>query len=187
MKLSSSILLVALSVPGFACTPPEALKAKVEKPKAPAGPPARVDLPPFVKLEGTIPPETHPDHTMRVDGLLARRHKHLGKKLMVKGYLVEKSECPKDAKKCARPHAYLHDTPAGGDKKLLLAGLREAVHEALVVGTQYKVTGLFERKSDDGFIQSSGMLIYESIEGLEVEDEEEKKPGKRRLRLRRKR
>jgi hypothetical protein len=134
-----------------------------------------VDLPPLIKLEGKIPPETHADHTMRVDGLLARRDKYLGQKIVVRGYLVEKYECPEGATRCEHPHAWLADTPAGGDKRLMLVGFDERVRDALQAGQQYVVTGEFARNSKDGFIQSAGLLIYEQIEGLELPPEDEKK------------
>ncbi len=172
----AALLVVVLLA--SACTVPPEVKVEPTKAAKPSGPPARIDLPPMVKLEGTIPPATHPDGlTMRVDGLLARYQKHLGKKIRVKGYLIEKYECPKDSKICQRPHAYLHDTVAGGEKKLMLVSLTEPVNDALKPGELYTVTGTFDRKSDDGFIQSNGLLIYEEIEGLEVKEED---PRKRR-------
>ncbi len=175
---------LALALALGACTVPEAAKVDTEEEKKKAEqanlPPARIDLPPLIKLEGSIPPATHPDGlTMRVEGLLARYRKFVGKKIIVKGYLVEKYECPEEATKCERNNASLHDTAGGGEKKLLLVGFPDAVRDALKVGELYTVTGSFERKSDDGFIQSNGLLIYESIEGLEVEDEGEKKKGRR--------
>ena len=138
-------------------------------------PPARVDLPAPIKLEGTLPPETHPDGKMRVDGLLARREKYFGQKIVVRGFLVEKYEPPKDAKRFMHNHGYLADTPAGGDKRLLLAGLRDAVRDVLVVGQEYVITGEFAQRTDDGFVNSMGLLIFESAEGLEIPEEKDKK------------
>lgn len=176
--IERAALLVAALV-FAACTVPPEIKVPEEPKATQSGPPARVDLPPQVQLEGTIPPATHPDGlTMRVDGLLARWQKHVGKKIRVKGYLVDKYECPKDSKICQRPHAYLHDTPAGGEKKLMLVSLTEAVNEAIQPGELYTVTGQFARRSDDGFIQSNGLLIYEEIEGLEVKEEDPRKRGR---------
>lgn len=172
---AQAALLLALS----ACTPPKpaVADAEDEKPKANL-PTARVDLPPIVKLEGTIPPETHQDGTMRIDGLLARREKFFGQKILARGYMVEKYECPEEAKRCERPHAWLADTPAGGDKRLLLVGIDDRVRDALTVGEQYVVTGHFAKTSDDGFVLSTGLLVYESIQGLELPPEEDKKPGR---------
>jgi len=140
---------------------------------------ARVDLPALLPLEGSLPPETHPDGKLRVDGLLVRRGKHLGKKVIVRGYLVEKYECPKEAKRCVENHGYLADTPAGGEKKLLLVDFDDRVRDALVVGESYVVKGKFATESSTGFVTSRGLLIYEQIEGLELPPEPEngkKKP-----------
>ena len=149
-----------------ATPPPEA--APAENPNLP---PARIDLPPPIKLEGTLPPETHPDGKMRIDGLLARREKYIGQKIVVRGFLVEKYEPPKDAQRFLHNHGYLADTPAGGDKRLLLTGLLDKVRDALVVGQEYVITGEFAQRTDDGFVNSLGLLIFESAEGLEIPEE----------------
>lgn len=155
----------ALAGGAVACQAP----ALNEPAAAPASnlPPVKVDLPPLIKLEGSLPPETHPDLKMRVDGLLARRDKYLGQKVLVRGYVFDKFQCPKEAKRCERPHVWLADTPAGGDKKLMLVGLSEEMVALLPEGEPQVITGNFERTSDDGFVQSTGLLVYESVEGIE--------------------
>ena len=167
---------VLVSLSAAACTPPSAKQNQSADPTAKGMPPARVNLPPPITLQGSIPPETHPDGKMRVDGLLARRDKYLGQKVLVRGYLIEKYTCPKDAKRCEHPHGYLADTPAGGDKRLLLANLTDEILELLETGTEYVVTGGYSTRSDDGFVASAGLLVYESIEGLVIPA---KKPNKR--------
>lgn len=162
-----SLTLLTLTV---GCTPPPVGPPPKEKAAASNLPPAKVDLPPMIKLEGTIPPETHPDHTMRIDGLLARRAKYLNQKVLVRGFLVQKYECPKDAKKCERPHVWLADSPAGGDKRLMVVKLDEERVEKLELNEQYIITGRFAQKSGDGFVRSEGLLLHESIEGLDDED-----------------
>lgn len=174
----AGVLCAATLAGAVGCAPPP-VEPPAEKAKEQSNlPPAKVDLPPLIKLEGTIPPETHPDHTMRIDGLLARRDKYLQQKVLVRGFLVEKYECPKDAKKCEHPHMWLADSPAGGDKRLMVVALDEERVKKLEAGQQYVVTGLFARKSDDGFLRSEGLLIHESIEGME--DEPKDDPRRRR-------
>lgn len=160
------------------CAPPE--PAKSDAAAQSNLPATRVDLPPIIKLEGSIPPETHADHTMRIDGLLARRKKHLNQKILVRGYLIEKHvDCPKDVKRCQRPHGWLADSPAGGEKRLLLANLNVKIAEKLEVGEQYVVTGTFSNRSSDGFVRSEGLLIFEKIDGLEIPDTDDKKRKRR--------
>jgi hypothetical protein len=86
---------------------------------------------------------------------------------LVRGYVVERFECPEDAKRCERPHVWLADTPAGGDKRLMLVGLSKELVELLPIGERQIVTGRFDKKSEDGFVLSSGLLVYEAIEGVE--------------------
>lgn len=176
-------VLCALGSAPVACNAP----ALNEPAAAPASnlPPVKVDLPPLIKLEGSLPPETHPDLKMRVDGLLARREKYLGQKVLVRGYVFDKFQCPKEATKCERPHVWLADTPAGGDKKLMLVGLSEEMVALLPEGEPQVITGRFDRTSSDGFVQSTGLLIYESVEGIEdpakkAAEEAEKRRERRR-------
>lgn len=170
----------AVLVLAGACTPPDmAIDNKaVAEPQLPA---ARVNLPPPIKLEGSIPPETHADGKMRVDGLLARREKYLEQKVIVRGYLIDKYACPKDAKRCQRAHGYLADTPAGGDKRLLLTNIEDnGASDALAVGTEYVITGMFSKRSADGFVASGGLLEFEMAEGIELPDPDAKKRRRRR-------
>lgn len=169
MKADHALLTLSLlaASPLLGCQESPWLNEPAAAPDAQAGPPARVDLPAPVPLEGSLPPETHADGKMRVDGLLARREKYFGQKILVRGYVVEKYECPKDATRCQYPHAYLADTPAGGDKKLLLVNLDEETRDKLEVGQAYVVTGQFAQRSGEGFVSSTGLLIFDSIEGLE--------------------
>lgn len=159
----------------------------MSKEDATAGPPARVDLPAPIKLEGTIPPETHPDGRMRVDGLMVRRDKYFDQKVMVRGYIIETYTCPKDAKKCQQPHAYLADTPAGGDKRLLITHMSEERVLKLEVGKEYVFTGRFGKRSKDGFTSSMGLLMHEGIEGFETVEEEEARLEADRKKKRRRR
>lgn len=188
MRLLLAFLLCAV---GLACTPPTDASNDKSADSTPKGPPARVDLPPMIKLEGTLPPETHPDQTLRIDGLLARKAKHLDQKIVVRGHVVSKYECPKEAKRCERPHVWLADAPAGGDKQLMLVNLSEELVELLQQGEQYVVTGKFARKSRDGFVRSAGLLIYEQIEGIEdpaaKDDDKGDRRKRRRIRFKRRR
>ncbi|MGK0358331.1 MAG: hypothetical protein ACI9U2_000615 [Bradymonadia bacterium] len=178
-------MLTLLCAVAAACTPPTAADDKSVD-STPKGPPARVDLPPMITLEGSLPPETHADQTMRIDGLLARKAKHLGQKVVVRGHVISKYECPK-GKKCQH-RVWLADAPAGGDKKLVLANLSEALSDLLEVGEQYVVSGKFDRKSPDGFVRSAGLLIYEQIEGVEdPAAKEREKDRRKRTRFRRRR
>lgn len=175
------LVIVSLCALAAACTPPTAANDKSVD-STPKGEPARVDLPPLIKLEGTLPPETHPDQTMRIDGLLARKAKHFNQKIVVRGYVVEKYECPQ--KKICQHRVWLADAPAGGDKRLPLTNLSKELSEMLNISEQYVVTGKFTNRSPDGFVRSAGLLVYEQIEGIEDPAAKEREKAKKRGRAR---
>ena len=124
----------------------------------------------MVRLAGSIPPETYPDNTLRVDGLLARRQKYLGQKVMLRGHLIEAYQCPKGAERCESPHIWLHASQAGGEKKLLVVGFIEETIKKLALGEQYVVTGDFTRRSPTGFTNSKGMVDLATIEGAGLKE-----------------
>ncbi len=158
------MLCISLAISSLvACAPPS-----VDPPPPPQkevkGPPARVDLPPMIKLADSLPPETNADSTLRVSGLLTRRGKYLKQKVLVKGYVVERYTCPKKAKLCQPPHLWLADSPAGEGKRLMLVNLEEKAVKQIKLGSEQVVTGVFADRSDDGFVRSAGLLIHEAME-----------------------
>ena len=173
----TGVLLVIGTLMG--CAPPSVDPApRPAKPQS--GPAPRIDLPPMIKLEGSLPPETNQDHTMRVDGLLARRDKHLKQKILVKGYVVDSYTCPKKAKRCQPPHFYISDTMGEAQKRLMVVGLSEKEVKRLKKDQEYLVTGLFRKQSDDGFVRSEGLLIQEKIEKPSSGDDGKQGDRKRR-------
>ncbi|MEE2787849.1 MAG: hypothetical protein VX589_10965 [Myxococcota bacterium] len=161
--LACGALILGLSAGSLGCTPPSVDPAPARA-KIPDGPPARVDLPPMVKLEGSLPPETNADHTMRIDGLLVRREKFITERIRVKGYIVDTYVCPRNAKRCMPPHFYLADTPGEDRKTLMVVGSDEKAVKALKKNRPYLITGTFKTQSNEGFVRSAGLLLQEKIE-----------------------
>ena len=160
------ILLPAVAVL-FGCAPPS-----VDPPpgpeKAKAKPKVAVDLPPTIVLEGSLPPERHADENFRIDGLLARHEKHMGKTVQVKGFLVEKSTCPPKAEKCASPHIFLADMPSEEGKppptkRMMAVKFEEKALKKLKIGDEYIVMGRLAQRSPDGFVRSKGLIITEEF------------------------
>jgi len=137
----------------------------------------------MLKLEASLPPETHADGDLRVDGLISRRSKYFGKVVQLKGYLVDKVVCPKDAKRCTLPHITLADSPGGDGERIIAVQFEENQLKELEIGTLYVVMGKFARRSDEGFIRSKGLLIQQSIVDPAAD---EKKKNRRKKRRRRK-
>ena len=124
---------------------------------------ARVDLPSPVKLEAKLPPEKHPDGHFRIDGLIARRGKYFDKDIGVRGYLVDRVTCPKNAKKCTIPHLILADTPAGQGERVLVVELPEEDLPGMAIGDELIVQGKLARSSGDGFVRTKGLILYRSL------------------------
>ena len=161
-------LVIGATVCSVGCAPPS-VDPTPSAPKPAAGPPARVDLPPMVKLEGSLPPETNADHSMRVDGLLVRREKYLTERIRVKGYIVDTYVCPNNAKRCMPPHFYLADTPGEDSKTLMVVGMEAKALKRLKKQRPYLVTGTFKTQSTDGFVRSAGLLQQEKLEEFKEE------------------
>ena len=58
----------------------------------------------------------------------------------------------------------------------MLVNLEEKQVKKLKTGSEQVVTGRFADQSADGFVRSSGLLIYESMES--VKDRDKKQKGK---------
>jgi hypothetical protein len=179
------VLLVSSAL-ALACAPPSVappIKQHIVKKNSPA--PARVDLPSMLKLESKLPPEFHEDGNMQIAGLVARRPKYMDKTLSVKGYLVQKVECPKEAKFCSIPHVVLADTPDGDGEIMPIFGLNEDHIKNLEQGAIYQVTGTYTRKSEGGQIRSKGLIIQEKVIDPKDPELDLSKPIKRRRKRKR--
>ena len=125
---------------------------------------ASVDLPSPVKLEAKLPPEKHADGHFRIDGLISRRGNYFDQDVTVRGYLVDRITCPKNAKRCTIPHLIIADTPAGEGERVLVVELPEDGLPKMAIGDQLVVQGKLSRSSNDGFVRTKGLLLYRNIE-----------------------
>jgi hypothetical protein len=139
----------------------------------------------MLKLEAKLPPELHDDGDLRIDGLIARRGKYFGKQVQVKGYVVDKVECPKEAKRCTIPHLTLADSPAGDGERMVVAQLPEEDGPDVLIGLEYVFVGQFARSSSDGFVRSKGLLLFEKVIVPEATKEKAKLKKKTKRRKRR--
>ena len=169
IPVTALLLLAFISGSGqlVGCAPPSVDPPPLEK-KTKAQPRVPVDLPPSIVLAGSLPPERHPDQNFRVDGLLARHTQHMGKTVQVKGYLVEKSQCPPKAKRCTSPHIFLADQPLiegqpPPAKRMMAVKFEEKQLKALKLGEVYILAGQLVRRSPDGFVRSQGLIVTDAI------------------------
>ena len=156
------------------CAPPSVDPPASAKPES-TQPPARIDLPAMVPLSDSLPLEMNPDGTARVSGLLTRRGKYMQKKVIVKGYVVDKYTCPRKAKTCQPPHLWVADTPAGEGRRLLVVNVEERYVKRAKVGAMLSLAGKFTDRSDDGFVRSSGLLLFEQTSEVGTGDQKQEK------------
>ena len=64
---------------------------------------------------------------------------------------------------------------------MTVVNIDEKVMKSLTVGKHYLITGTFAQKSDNGFVVSKGLVIYDSIT-LSDENAPPKKQRRRRRR-----
>ena len=160
MRSALSCLAVSVMFLGVGCAPPSVEPPASAKPASTQAP-AKVDLPAMIPLTDSLPPEMNPDGTARVSGLLTRRGKYMQKKVIVKGYVVDKYTCPRKAKTCQPPHLWVADTPAGEGRKLLVVNVEDRFVQRAKIGAMLSLSGKFTDRSEDGFVRSAGLLLFE--------------------------
>ena len=168
--LCASALLLALG-----CEHPPS-HVKPELPKREEGKPApSVTLPEPPAASAYIIPETHPDGTMRILGLIHNRDKHLKKEITLKGTLIAMSpDCdPAKTKKtgasCPEPFMTIQDEdklpfrvvgyPAEFPKKAKLA-----------LGESYDFKGVYELTTQGFAATEDGLLLLNEVNGKSILD-----------------
>lgn len=142
-------------------------------------PPAQVDLPEPPPASGFEVPETNPDGTMRIAGLIQFRDKYLQKPVRISGVITALStECdPAKAKKegteCPEPHLFIKDEPEAR-KQLLVVGYKpEFVERAkLEVGQRHVFEGTYKQVSQGFAVTEDGLLLLDRVGETEVLEED---------------
>ncbi|MCA9666143.1 MAG: hypothetical protein KC503_11170 [Myxococcales bacterium] len=134
-------------------------------------PAVQVKLPPPPSFKKPHPPEKYPDESYSIYGVRALKKKTMSTEVRVKGFIIDVYTCPKCPKgstcpACNKPHFYISDRANGPKEKAMMVvdypekdpkTKRKLKFE---VGTQYYVTGTFDRASPTGFKNSDGLLIW---------------------------
>jgi hypothetical protein len=171
--LSTSILCAGLLMASVGCDHPPS-NVKAELPKRAEGQAApSVSLPEAPPSSGFVIPETNPDGTMRILGLIHNRDNHLHKEITVKGTLIQVSEdCdPAKAKKkeesCPEPFMTIQD-----DDKIpfRVVGFKpEFIKKAkLKVGDSYDFKGVYELTTQGFAATEDGLLLLNEVNGAAV-------------------
>lgn len=162
---------IALVVMG--CDHP-ASNVKAELPKQEEGKPApSVNLPEPPPSSGFVIPETNPDGTMRILGLIHHQSKHLHKEITVKGTLIQLSaDCdPAKAKKknepCPEPFMTIQD-----DDKIpfrVVGYPQDFLKKAkLKVGDSYDFKGTYELTTQGFAATEDGLMLLNEVNGVPV-------------------
>jgi hypothetical protein len=136
-------------------------------------PQIKVNLPAPPSFQKDHAPERYTDSSYSVYGLRKDIKNLLGKKVKVKGFLIEVYECPpapkgSTDKPCDKPHLFLGDRSNSPKEEALIITdypkqdekSKSKKKQEYTVGAQYIFGGTFSRSSGTGFSHSEGLLIY---------------------------
>ena len=164
-----SIQLVLFAVGGAitACAPPQPTSLKVEKENPIDQIP--VSLPPLINLDELMPKLKNAQGHFLIPGLRMRTRSYIDQTLTLSGYVVEKFKCKrlsKTRKKCEKPRVWLSDTQGGEPQMQVIfddaKSVKKKVWKRLKLNKQYAFEGQLKTKAKAGYIDSKGLLIYQS-------------------------
>ena len=166
---SNSILCVLFLSLGAvsACAPPQPTSIKVEQEDPIDQIP--VSLPPLINLDELMPKLKNLQGHFLIPGLRMRTQSYLDQTLELTGYVVEKFRCKrlsKTRKKCEKPRIWLSDTQGGEPQMQVIfddaKSIKKKVWRRLKLNKQYVFEGQLKTKAKAGYIDSKGLLIYQS-------------------------
>lgn len=156
-----------------ACNSPKA--EKPVEPEDPNLPPAQVDLPSPPPASAFDIPETNPDGTLRVEGLIQFQDKHLGKKVRVRGVITQiLGDCdPAKAKKentpCPQPHFIIKDNPDDARELMVVGFSRDFLKKAKVQpGESHVFEGDYTKIAQQFVNSESGLVLLDQLDETSV-------------------
>lgn len=169
-------LVLAVSL-AFACEETE--KEQGEQANDPNLPPAQVDLPSPPPASAFNIPEKNDDGSLRVEGIIHHKDKHLGNQVRVKGVVTQVlGDCdPKKAKRtgepCPRPHFVIKDEE-GAEKELMVVGFeREFFKKAETeVGETHTFEGTYKQMAQQFVNSENGLLLLDKVDEVSVLEEQ---------------
>ncbi|TXD33116.1 hypothetical protein FRC96_16055 [Lujinxingia vulgaris] len=138
-------------------------------------PPAVVDLPAPPPASAFEIVEKNDDDTLRVEGLIGYRDRHMDQNVVVRGVVMEvKGDCdPKRARQrgesCPQPHLVIRDDADARHEMMVVGYTNDFLKKARVrEGESYAFKGVYQRMAE-GFVSSeNGLLKLEAIDDNEV-------------------
>jgi len=156
---------------------PSNVKVEVDAPDPEASAPV-VSLPAPPSASDFVIKESNDDQTLRVQGIIEYKEKHLDKQVVVKGKVIRISpECDpgkakKEGKKCPEPHLLIRDDEPEAEKTLLVIGhTPELLKKAkLEEGQVFDFKGTYSMMGRGFTASEDGLMMLEGIGDINLAD-----------------
>lgn len=144
-------------------------------------PPAQVNLPSAPPASAYEVPETNPDGTLRIEGVIHNKDKHMDQQVEVKGTIIRLSaECdPKKAKRegteCPEPNLFIQDGGGAKDASIMrVVGYKDDfVKKAKMEEGQERVFKGTYQKVAQGFVATEdGLILLDYVDDIAVLEDE---------------
>ena len=178
LETTALALVTSLTLGLFGCEhEPSNVKVEVDAPDPEASAPV-VSLPDPPSAADFVIQEKNDDETLRVQGIIEYKSKHLDKQVVVKGKILRISaECDpgkakKEGKKCPEPHMLIRDDEAEAEKTLLVIGhTTELLKKAKVEeGQVHDFKGTYSMMGRGFTASEDGLVILEGIGDINLAD-----------------
>ncbi len=170
------VLLTLLLFAASACEADNGAATPIDELAAdPSLPPAVVDLPPAPPASAFVIPETNPDGTLRVQGLINGQDNYLDKPVEISAVVFSISQ-PCDVKKakkegteCPEPHFLIKDE-RDAEKQLMVVGYKDDYikKSKLAVGDQRQFKGVYKKMAHGFIVSEDGLLLLDAVDDIDV-------------------
>jgi hypothetical protein len=128
-----------------------------------------VSLPPLINLDELMFKLKNSQGHFLIRGLRMRTQEYVDQTISLTGYVVEKYKCTrisKTRKRCEKPRIWLSETQGGAPQMQVVfddaKSIKKKVWKRLKINKTYLFEGQLKTKSKAGYIDSKGLLIYQS-------------------------
>ncbi|MEC9398260.1 MAG: hypothetical protein VX475_11600 [Myxococcota bacterium] len=178
LEATALALVTSMTLGLFGCEhEPSNVKVEVDAPDPEASAPV-VSLPDPPSATDFVIKEKNDDETLRVQGIIEYKDKHLDKQVVVKGKVIRISaECDPgkakaENKKCPEPHMLVRDDEAEAEKTLLVIGhTPELLKKAQIEeGQVYDFKGTYSMMGRGFTASEDGLVILEGVGDVNLVD-----------------
>lgn len=157
--------------------PPSNVSVEVKEPDPEATPPT-VSLPEPPSASDFIIEEKNDDGTLRVQGLIEYKAKHMDKEVVVTGRIVRLSpdcdpgKAKKKGEKCPEPHMVIRDDEEDAEKHMLIVGYKSDLikRAKLKEGEVHKFKGTYQMMGYGFTASEDGLLVLAEVDDEPISD-----------------